>query len=254
MKYKLKQLTLFAISVVAVPVMLVSPALAVSGDDSRPTTTPTSTPKPSATPTPTNRRSELVKEVKSLSESEVKSRVDSINAKAEQTVKELEAKKEAAKTRTEQERKKACEARSDELTTRLNNKIKNAEDHKAVFDKIFARVTTFHDSKGLMTANYDDLLAKATAAQQAASDSIATLKSFNTTVDCTNVGAAATKLAAFKDALTQTKDSLKAYRTAIKNLTVAIKASIPEPSTTPKASPTATPTPEATPTNSGAGN
>lgn len=244
MKYKLKQLTLLAFSVVAIPVMSTAPAFAVSGSDRDASPTPSTTVKPSASPspTPTNRKSELEREVKSLTETEVKSRVDSINAKAEQTVKELEAKKEAAKAKTAEERKKVCEAKSSELSTRLKDKVASVEKHKAVFDSIFSRVTTFYASKNLNATGYDDLLAKTQAAQQAAADSIATLKTFNTTVDCNDVGAAATKIAAFKDSLTQTRDSLKAYRTALKNLVVAIKASIPEstpkPSSTPQVSPT----------------
>lgn len=252
MKHKLKQFSAVLITAVAVPVMLSAPAFARGNDDNLTTASPTpsSTTKPSVSPTPTNRKVELEKEVKSLTESEVKTRIDSINAKAQQTVKELEAKKDAAKTRTEAERTKFCETKSTELSARLKNRVTDAEKHKAVFDKIFARVTAFHDSKQLTTADYDSLVAKVTSAQQAASDSIATLKGFDATVDCSNVGAATTKIAAFKDALTQTRDSLKAYRTALKNLTVAVKSSIPEPSAKPSASVTPTPTP----TNVNAGN
>lgn len=247
MKHKLKLLSAVLLTAVVVPAMLTVPAFARNGDDSPVTVspTPTSTPKATASPTPTNRKAELEKEVKSLTESEVKTRIDGINAKAQQTVKELEAKKDAAKTRTEAERIKFCESKSTELNSRLNKKVSDAEKHKAVFDKIFVRVTAFHDSKQLTTADYERLVTKATSAQQAAGNSIATLKSFDGSVDCSNVGAAATKLAAFKEVLTQTRDSLKAYRTELKNLTVAVKASVPEPTTA------ATPTPTQTNQNSG---
>ena len=234
MKYKITSLSLLLLAAITLPILASAPAFARSNDDL------TASPKPSVSPshTPTTRKAEQEKEVKALSEAEVKNKVNSINSEAQKTIQQLEAKKTAAKAKTEAERTKLCQTKSTELSTRLNNKVSDVEKHKAVFDKIFARVTAFHDSKSLTTADYDSLVAKTTAAQQAAADSIATLKAFDTTVDCSNVGAAATKLEAFKQAVTQTRDSLKVYRTALKNLTVAVKASVPETSPKPSTSPT----------------
>lgn len=236
MKYKITSFTLLLLAVIALPILSSAPAFARSNDDV------TASPKPTASPspTPTARKAELEKELKSLTENEIKNKVNSINTEAQKTVQQLEAKKTALKAKTEAERTKLCQTKSTELSTRLKNKVSDVEKHKAVFDKIFARVTAFHDTKSLTTADYDSLVAKTTSAQQAAADSIATLKAFDTNVDCSNVGAAATKLEAFKQALTQTRDSLKSYRTALKNLTVAVKASLPEASPKPSVSPTPT--------------
>lgn len=118
------------------------------------------------------------------------------------------------------------------MTRKLNKKVADAEKHKAVFDKIYTRVKTFHDTKGLTTPNYDALVAKVDVAQADAATSIAALKALDVTVDCTQVDAVATKVTAFRDALKETRDSLKSYRAAIKDLIVAVKNSIPEDSTT----------------------
>lgn len=254
MKNKLKQFSLLALSVLAVPALVSAPVFAVSGsDDPAPTPTATSTPKPPVTPKPTVSPTPTTKkDLHKLTESEVNERVNTFNTKAQATVKALEAKKAAAKARTTEERKTSCEARSTELANRLKKKVADAEKHQAVFDKIYDRVKAFHDSKNLSVTDYDALIAKADAAKVTASDSIASLKKLNITVDCSDPTAVATQVAAFKEALGQTRDSLKAYRTSIKNITVAIKASLPDASPTAKpttsSSSTPTPTTEATPT------
>jgi len=182
----------------------------------------------------------LSSDQKKAKEAEVLKQVTAFQQQAVDSVKALEAKQDATKKHTEQERQKSCEARSTEITNKLNKKVADAQKHKAVFDKIFARVKEFHDTKNLTTPNYDALLVKANDAQIAADTSIASLKAFDTTIDCTQVDAAATKVAAFREALKATRDSLKAYRTSIKDLLVAVKASVPVGTTTTNTSGTTT--------------
>lgn len=163
---------------------------------------------------------------------EVKSRFKSFSETGKKEVEALKTKSQDAKKKTDAERQKSCETRAAELTKKLNKKVADAQKHKDVFDKIYTRVKSFHDTKQLNTPDYDALVAKVDSAQAAAQTSIETLKAFDTSVDCTQVDAVAAKVAGFRDALKSTRDSLKAYRTAIKDLIVAVKGSIPEDTTT----------------------
>jgi Skp family chaperone for outer membrane proteins len=221
MKHRISKFSLALATAFALPVMVVAPIYAQHGADD-------TTGSSSSSNTSTSSQAEVETH---NSTNEVKNRVQSFNDKAKLEVADLKKKQETEKKHTEQERKKSCEARSAELTKKLNKKVADAEKHKAVFDKIYTRVKTFHDDKKLDTVNYDALVAKADAAQADAAASIATLKSFDTSVDCTQVDAVATKVAAFRDALKSTRTSLKAYRSSIKDLIVAVKASIPATTT-----------------------
>jgi hypothetical protein len=236
MKQKLHRVILLALSVVAVPLIATAPVYARNGTDDPATTGTNSNTGSTSSPSAPTTKPVAVPEVhKSLSTTEIKSRIDSLNENAKTEVKALEAKKDDTKKHTEQERQKSCEARSADLTKKLNKKVADATKHKAVFDKIFTRIKDFHDTKNLDTTNYATLVANVDTAQASADAAIATLKGFDTTFDCTQVDAAASKVAAFREALKTTRDSLKAYQTSIKNLIVAVKASIPPATTAPAA-------------------
>lgn len=129
--------------------------------------------------------------------------------------------RESVKTHTEQERRKNCEARKNNLQKRMANAVRQAEKHKAVFDKIYARVKQFHADKQLNVAGYDELVAKVDAAQIDAAEKIAALKSLNLSVDCTQQGLA-DNVSAFKEAVKEARDSLKVYRAALVDLIKAV--------------------------------
>lgn len=137
---------------------------------------------------------------------------------------DIAAQKTHVKERTQEQRQKSCEARKTNLTTRMNNAVTHAQNHKAVFDKIYAKAKAFHDTKNLTTANYATLVANADQAQAAAAASITALQGLDVSVDCTSQ-TVADSVSAFQKAVKDTRDSLKAYRTSITELLKSLKAS-----------------------------
>jgi chromosome segregation ATPase len=126
--------------------------------------------------------------------------------------------KSQAKVKSAEQKQKSCEARKASLTKRMNNSVAAAQRHKENFDKIYARVKTFHDTKSLNVTNYDTLVASVDKAQQDAVDQIAALKALDVAVDCTQTDSLATNISAFQTAVKSTRDSLKTYRKAIVDL------------------------------------
>jgi chromosome segregation ATPase len=135
---------------------------------------------------------------------------------------ELQAKKQTVKQKTEAEREKSCTARKNNLTKRMANSVKQAQKHKAVIDKAYARVKTFHDSKNLNTPDYASLTAAIDTAQTNAQNSINALKSLDVNVDCTSQTVAST-VSSYQQAVKNTRDSLKTYRKALVDLIKAMK-------------------------------
>jgi hypothetical protein len=135
---------------------------------------------------------------------------------------DLAQRKAQAKQHTEAEREQFCDNRKDEITNRMNNAVKDAQAHKAVFDKIYSKVKTFYDSKGLNVTNYDALIAAADKAQSDAAASISALQGLNVSVDCTSQ-TVVNNISSFQQAVKATRDSLKTYRSTITDLITALK-------------------------------
>jgi hypothetical protein len=144
---------------------------------------------------------------------------EQFKAQAEQKVQEDRQK---IKEQTQAEREKSCSARKTSLTHRMSRAVSQAKGHKDVFDKIYAKVKAFHDNKQLNVTNYDALVNDANLAQTNAQASIDTLSSLDVTVDCSSE-TVATSVAAFQQAVKNTRDSLKAYRSAIGDVIKAAK-------------------------------
>lgn len=134
------------------------------------------------------------------------------------------AQRENVKQRSAEFRQKACEARKTSMINRLSNKVPSAEKHKTVFDNIFNRVKTFHDSENLNTPGYDELVAKVEAAQTETASQVAALKAIDISIDCTKADVADT-LSTFREALSHTRDALKTYRESLVNLIKAVHES-----------------------------
>lgn len=123
---------------------------------------------------------------------------------------------------TQKERQTACESRKTNLTKRMANAVARAQKHKAVFDKIYVRLQNFHDTKNLDVANYETLIANANTAQAEAAASISALEALNVTLDCASE-TVAESVGVFQQAVKNTRDSLKNYRSALVELTTALK-------------------------------
>lgn len=135
---------------------------------------------------------------------------------------DLAAKKAQIKEQTQDHRQKACEARKSSLTTRMANAVTQANKHKAVFDKIYSRVKTFHDTKNLNVPDYDTLTANVDKAQADAAASITALGQLDVSIDCTSQ-TVADSVSAFQQAVKSSRDSLKTYRASITDLIKALK-------------------------------
>lgn len=131
-------------------------------------------------------------------------------------------KKSQVKEQTEEHRQQACEARKTNLANRMSNAVTQAQKHKDVFDKIYARVKDFYTNKSLNVTDYASLTANVDTTQAAAADSISALKTLDVSVDCSSQ-TVATSVSAFQTAVGNTRDSLKTYRAAIVKLITAIK-------------------------------
>jgi hypothetical protein len=134
----------------------------------------------------------------------------------------LTEKKAAIKEHTQEQRQKACEARKTSLQNRMSNAVRQAQNHKAVFDKIYTRVKDFHDDKNLNVADYDSLTAAADKAQADAEASITALQGLDVSVDCTSQ-TVASSVSTFQQAVKSTRDSLKTYRKSLVDLIKALK-------------------------------
>jgi hypothetical protein len=191
-------------------VALVAPASARGGNDTVEAATTTTT-NDSTTGTQT--------------ETEVETHANSLAEQFKLQAKtDLAAKKAQVKLRTQEQRQKSCEARKTNLTTRMANAVTHAQNHKAVFDKIYARAKTFHDTKNLTTANYDTLVANADKAQADAAASITALRQLDVSVDCASQ-TVADSVSAFQQSVKDTRDSLNTYRKSIVELIKALKGS-----------------------------
>ena len=117
-----------------------------------------------------------------------------------------------------QNKKSAIQKRSKQLAKMAENMIEN-------FDKIATRVETYYTSKvvpsGKTVPNYDvlvaDIAAKKKVVQTDLDKATADAKAFSCTSDDPKA-----QLTLFKTDMQQVKQDLKAYRTAIKNLIVAV--------------------------------
>jgi hypothetical protein len=149
-----------------------------------------------------------------------------------QAQEKIAEKKTQVKEQTQEHRQQSCEARKTVLTKRMSNAVKQAQNHKAVFDKIYTRVQDFYTNKKLNVSDYDSLKAKVDAAQAATAVSIQALQDTDISVDCTS-STVAQSVGTFQTSVGDTRDSLKAYRAALVDLINSLKgASTGQASTT----------------------
>lgn len=146
-----------------------------------------------------------------------------INSRVERAQQELKAKREQAKGQLEAAKLKVCEARQKGITQRMSSMVTTSTNHLNVFSDIATRVETFYTNKGKTVANYDTLVADVNAKKTAAETAIATAKASSTSFSCTDANPSLAGQQ-FKAAHTAVVKALQDYRTAIKNLIVAVKS------------------------------
>jgi hypothetical protein len=122
-------------------------------------------------------------------------------------------------------RLKACQARTEAIKTRLNNLIRLTENMVNVFDKIAQRVEEYYINKvvpsGKSLSEYDSLVADIAAKKALVQNSLDKAKGDASGFNCTT-GKPKEQLTTFNQDMRSVKKDLKNYRTAIRNLIVAV--------------------------------
>lgn len=147
-------------------------------------------------------------------------------------------------------RMRACEARSTAVQTQLAQLIRMASNMLEVFDSHVVKIKDFYTTvvvpSGKTVSNYDALVATITTKRQAVVDAWTAAGTNANAFSCTT-GDPKMLLQDFRADMQATKKALKEYRTAIKNLLVAVHRVAPTPAPSPSPSPTVSPSPSPSP-------
>jgi len=139
------------------------------------------------------------------------------------TGRELAAEKKAANVaRLADKKLELCQNKQETITSSLRRAADQGLNQIDVFKKIADRTMTFYEEQGNAVANYDQLVAEVNNKYKVAKLTVATITA-DMVFDCTSNNPKAA-LMAFRDTHKQNTAALKAYKTAIKNLIVAVKS------------------------------
>ncbi len=124
-----------------------------------------------------------------------------------------------------------CENHKDVVTAIMSRIADRGQKQVDLFTTIATRVETFYTKSGKTVANYSALVADMNTKHTAAQTAVNTIKADSTTFSCsaTNPQGIVT---GFKADLKLEISALQAYRTSVRNLTVAIKSAVEASSTT----------------------
>lgn len=134
--------------------------------------------------------------------------------------------KEKKDNLTAEQRQKVCEARKDNLQTKLDRIATRATKQQARYSGVLAKAASYKTTKNISVADWDTLYAAAQAKQATSAASVNALTSAKPTVDCTDTNLV-TNLATFKAATKQAKKDLAAYRQSVKLLLAKLEAAQP---------------------------
>lgn len=124
--------------------------------------------------------------------------------------------------KTAEERTKACESHKQGLQTKFSRITANSQRLETKIGVFQTRAAAYQADHSVTVSGWDALVADATAAKSKADDSITAMKALTPSLDCTN-SSVATEVATFKAAAVQVRSDLKDYKTAVKNLFVALQ-------------------------------
>ncbi len=140
----------------------------------------------------------------------------------------------------------ACQKRQTVVNNIMARIVDRGTKQIAVFNTIATRTEAFYVKKGKTVANYVTLVAAVDAAKAKAQTDLAAMKTTNTLAcDASNPKGV---VSAFQTNLKLEIADLKAYKTAVKNLIVAVKSVQGTDSSAGKATATPLPSPSPTPT------
>lgn len=133
-----------------------------------------------------------------------------------------EAEKNHKNGKSSAQTQKVCENRKHGIQTKTGTLVANAQASLNRINKVLTQIENYQKANNLTVANWDSLIASSTAAQSQATASVQALAAVNPTLDCTSTSAAA-ELATFKAAVAQARTNLLAYRSAVKDVLVAVE-------------------------------
>lgn len=130
---------------------------------------------------------------------------------------------EVAQKRLADAKLKACQNRERTMTNIMSRLGDRGQKQADLFGTIADRTQKYYTDKGLVLANYDELVANVTAKRTAAQETVRTVKATGTSFRCDGddpKGVAST----FKNNLSAEIDALAAYKTSVKDLIVGVKS------------------------------
>jgi hypothetical protein len=132
-------------------------------------------------------------------------------------------KAQAAHTKLTKAKLKLCQNREQAINNIMARQGDRGDKQLDVLTKIADRVKAFYKSKGLKVDNYDDLVAAVNTSRKAAIKAVKTVADNGMVFDCDADNPKAA-IAAYKESIQSGSEALKAYKTAVKNLIVAVKS------------------------------
>lgn len=240
MKYMFKTIaaSIFALSLVIAPSAVWARDEMRPDDPEREVRTATVSPSPtSSTPPPKDsddRQKRFEAELRGELEQKKKER-----ASSEQQTKSLEAQNKKTE-KLDEAKKKACENNINTI-----NRLKEKMDQRRQnvlnrITKISEAIQTFYNEKQLSVTNYDELVAKVSAAKAVAETAVQSQQQIPS-LDC-NGDHPRAEVSTYKERHSTAIDAVKAYRDAVKELVRAVKA-VAE-SASQESTPSPTPTTE----------
>lgn len=224
MKQTKSNLAVFVASLCALLVLAVAPVMAESGSDGSGSGDNTSSSSDQQQTedgdnSTTSNESENETENETENEVEVHHRVDLFRQEGEDSVK---ARREAEDhTKSKEERAKTCDQIQNAVNHKLSAFNNHADKYLSRLDDLFGKVKAYQADHNLTVASYDALVAAAAQKQTNATFAVDAFKSLGTTLDCSSDDPAG-MLAAAKSGASEVRDALKSYRSALKDLVVAL--------------------------------
>lgn len=140
-----------------------------------------------------------------------------------QELKQTVEKRESIKTRLTENKLKVCKLREKSISNIMIRASDRGNKQLETFTKIADRVKDFYIEKGLSLSNYNELVAEVDAKKLDSENAVAKSKEMAPTFKCDGTDPKGSA-AIFKESIKAQNESLKAYRTAVKNLIVAVRS------------------------------
>jgi hypothetical protein len=130
---------------------------------------------------------------------------------------------EAKQARLDAVKLKVCQKREVAITNIMARIADRGNKHLTVFDKIAERTKAFYEIENYELSNYQDLVNEVDAKRIIAEDAIDAIESISIDFECNGDNPKGI-ITSFKDSRLEAIAALKDYKTAVKNLIVAVKS------------------------------